>query len=217
MLLRHWNSISLRTTWSLLKYFYRAEPAPSVIILFKCLFHQETQLTHDFTSLPIQLDNNEMVIGIFISYQWGIIRPGSKVWVLTLNIVSRSKKKQNRNKAVFLKILLSKEWDSTQCIWGVHTSFLHWKTVFRHRLWVHCMTPAYYFLHSLSGMVEWSGFGNEANSETVVERMCYCWTKFTRCNWPISVPFPGEGQFLGYGQHGSAGSDNWHLCSWSST
>lgn len=158
-----------------------------------------------------------MVIESLISYQWGIIRPGSKVWVFTLNIVSRSEKKQNRNKTVFLKFLPNKEWYRTQCIGGIYKSFLHWKTVFGHKLWVYCMTPAYYFLHSLSGMVEWSGFGNEANSETVVERMCYCWAKFSRCNRPISVPFPGEGLCLGYGRHGPAGSDNWHLCFLSST
>lgn len=73
------------------------------------------------------------------------------------------------------------------------------------------MTHTYCFLCSLSGMVEWFGFGNEANFETVVEGMCYCWEEFTGCHRPFSVPFPGEGTLLGCGRHGPAASDSLNL------
>lgn len=94
--------------------------------------------------------------------------------------------------------------------------------VFAEGMWlgrdcIYFMTHPCSFLRSLSGMVEWFGFGNEANFETVVERMCYCWEEFTGCHRPISVPFPGEGTLLGYGRHGPAASDNFYLYPLSST
>lgn len=94
--------------------------------------------------------------------------------------------------------------------------------VFAEGMWlgrdcIYFMTHPCSFLRSLSGMVEWFGFGNEANFETVVERMCYCWEEFTGCHRPVSVPFPGEGTLLGYGRHGPAASDNFYLYPLSST